>query len=413
MQKAEPILDKKLDAKYIPTHLFFIQVEPDIDYIAPIVYELAKSSASNVMVICFNPLHNISNDHRLQYLINDLNVKVLYLFQLNKLVNLVCSPVFWIVRTFPHSIREKFNARITKSLIKQGWFKLYLQRLNPCSVTVDEGIPNHVKPVVSISKEINANVIVVPTGVYIMTYQDGMHMPKVVLDLNNLYFDYRIVPATARISEDLTENEKKMILKMSCPRYTEEWQHISAGLLDSVKNKYPLPNANGKMKVVIFGRPHIKFRKDHSLVKRIAGESNITFVFKDKPRYQNSGKYDNYPSTLLIRWADVVITSISSIILDILFYNKIFVYPKYLAPNDFGEFENYNFYWNVGSEDELLDVLKKINKNPDFNKLNTSDSDRFYNEMVYVGSKRNSLSDFNELYGAIAINNKEYVARNF
>ena len=390
-------------------HIFFVQVDPDIDYIAPIVYKLALSDASNVLVICFNPLHNISNDYRLQYLINDLNVSVMHLYQINKLVNLVCRPVFIMSRILASNLTKKINARIIKSLIKQGWFKLYLQRLNPCSVTVDEGIPNHVKPVVSISKEINANVIVIviPTGVHMM------HMPKVVLDLNNLYFDYRIVPATARISEDLTENEKKMILKMSFPRYTEEWQHISAGLLDSVKNKYPLPNANGKMKVVIFGRPHIKFRKDHSLVKRIAGESNITFVFKDKPRYQNSGKYDNYPSTLLIRWADVVITSISSIILDILFYNKIFIYPKYLAPNDFGEFENYNFYWNVGSEDELLDVLKKINKNPDFNKLNTSDSDRFYNEMVYVGSKRNSLSDFNELYGAIAINNKEYVARNF
>ena len=103
-------------------------------------------------------------------------------------------------------------------------------------------------------------------------------------------------------------------------------------------------------------------------------------------------------------------TSVSSIVLDILYYKKIFIYPKYLAPNDFGEFENYNFYWNVGSEDELLDVLKKINKNPDFNKLNTSDSDRFYNKMVYVGSKRNSLSDFNELYRVIAINNKDYVA---
>ena len=58
-------------------HLFFIQLDPDIDYIAPIVYKLAKSDANNVMVICFNPLHNISNDYRLQYLINDLNVRIL------------------------------------------------------------------------------------------------------------------------------------------------------------------------------------------------------------------------------------------------------------------------------------------------------------------------------------------------
>ena len=48
-------------------HLFFIQLDPDIDYIAPIVYKLAKSDANNVMVICFNPLHNISNEHKNNY----------------------------------------------------------------------------------------------------------------------------------------------------------------------------------------------------------------------------------------------------------------------------------------------------------------------------------------------------------
>jgi hypothetical protein len=381
-------------------HIFFVQVDPDIDHIAPIVYKLALSDASNVLVICFNPLHNISNDYRLQFLINDLNVRVIHLYQINKLVNLICSPVFWILRKFICNITKRLSARIIKSLIKQRWFKLYLKKLNPISVSVDEAIPNYAKPILSISKEVSASVVVIPTGVCMMP------TPKFEFNHNAIYFNYRIVPAMAQISKDFTENMEEMeIHRMGSTRYTKEWQAINIRLLDGVKGKYPLPEANYKLKVVIFGRPQIKFRSDHSLVKRIASESNISFIFKYKPRDKNSGKYDDYPSSLLIRWADVVITSISSIVLDILFYNKIFVYPKYLAPNDFGEFENYDFCCKVRSEDELLNLLKTINKTSDFNKHNKISRERFYNKFVYVNSNRNTLSEFEDFYKRIGSNN--------
>ena len=379
-------------------HLFFIQLDPDIDYIAPIVYKLAKSDANNVMVICFNPLHNISNDYRLQYLINDLNVRIMHLHQINKIINLVCSPVFWMIRALPIDIREKFHARITAIIIKKKWFELFLQRLNPYSITVDEVIPNHAKFIVDLANNINSTTIVVPTGVNIL------NDTEIVVNNSGCYFDYKIV-APNTIPSQNTE-EIGVLLRMNFPRYSEEWQGINKKLLNSIKDKYPLPDEMGKLKIVIFGRPQIKFENDHSLVKKIARESNITLVFKGKPRALKGGEYDKYPSALLIRWADVVITSITSVILDILYYKKIFIYPKYLAPNDYAEFEDYNICLNVKTEDELMDTLGKILEDRKYGKNKEKRVNEYYNSMVYINQQKVALAEFAAFYKTLTFNSK-------
>jgi hypothetical protein len=379
-------------------HLFFIQLDPDIDYITPIVYKLAMSDANNVMVICFNPLHNISSDYRLQYLINDLNVRVMHLYQINKLVNLVCSPAFWVIRMLPSGIRVKFHAIITKTIIKKKWFELFLREVSPCSITIDEAIPNHAKFIVDLSKKINIVTVVVPTGVHMVQVLEASNKG------DRCCFDYKIIAPNAPPSE----NEEKMkIHRMGFTRYSEEWQAINIRLLDGVKDKYPLPNEEGMLKVVIFGRPAIKFDREHRLVKRIARESNIAFIFKDKPRVLTGGTYDKYPSALLIRWADVVITSISSIILDILYHNKLFIYPRYLAPNDIGVFENSGVCLGADSEENLIDILRCISEQGISNNLKSDDRVNFYNSMVYRKENfaNHSLDEFSKLYETIAIKN--------
>jgi hypothetical protein len=83
-----------------------------------------------------------------------------------------------------------------------------------------------------------------------------------------------------------------------------------------------------KLNVLILGRHTKRFYQDHSTVRLIAGLDFVNVVFKSRPRvvvprkvYEMVG-YNSFPSARLIQWADVVICSISSVILDVLYYDK-------------------------------------------------------------------------------------------
>ena len=60
-------------------HVFFVQLEPDIEHITPIVYKLTKENPGSAMIVCTNVLYDIKSDYRLRYLRDVLNVKVAYM----------------------------------------------------------------------------------------------------------------------------------------------------------------------------------------------------------------------------------------------------------------------------------------------------------------------------------------------
>ncbi|MDA9982377.1 hypothetical protein N9H39_06495 [Gammaproteobacteria bacterium] len=61
----------------------------------------------------------------------------------------------------------------------------------------------------------------------------------------------------------------------------------------------------------------------------------------------------------LIRWADVVIATKSSVILEIYNQNKIFVFPKYWSTRPM-LFEKFSACWPVNSDEELISALQSI-----------------------------------------------------
>jgi len=129
----------------------------------------------------------------------------------------------------------------------------------------------------------------------------------------------------------------------------------------------------------------------------------VTLIYKMKPRLIIPQKWNdgphNYPSVRLIQWADVVISSISSIVLDIFYLGKIFLYPKYVGPNDIGEFEEFNACWRMDNEDELIATLRGIydGKEPPYR---IEDVKMFCRKMIYDGDA-DILSLYSDFYGEL------------
>jgi hypothetical protein len=93
----------------------------------------------------------------------------------------------------------------------------------------------------------------------------------------------------------------------------------------------------------------------------------------------------------LIQWADAVICSISSIVLDIFYYDKVFVYPKYIAPEEDATFEDYNACWKVESENELIVALETLHGDRNFRPYRADDVRSFCKDAVYNGDCANNI----------------------
>jgi len=99
-------------------------------------------------------------------------------------------------------------------------------------------------------------------------------------------------------------------------------------------------------------------------------------------------------SLSLIKWADVVMCTTSSICVEVLLNGKIFLYPKYLHENTM-LFEEMGACWTINSYAELENALQKIAQYPNFRPYQDRDVDAFITEVVYGGLKsRDVLGDY-------------------
>jgi hypothetical protein len=125
-------------------------------------------------------------------------------------------------------------------------------------------------------------------------------------------------------------------------------------------------------------------------VRRVGSLDFVSAVFKERldkksPYYRSAGS--NYPSARLIQWADVVLMSISSIALEVLWQKKTLVYLKYLAPDDACVFDQYGACWPVHSENELVEALRTLHRDPEYRPYGRDRVDALFKEIVYAGDR--------------------------
>jgi len=379
-------------------HVFFIQLEPDIDYITPIVYKLA-STGKKIIIICFNPLTDIDSDYRLQYLKIYPSVSIIYLHQTFTSLRLLFKILLGLASVLSNTQLEKFYAFITKKLLTGRLLELFLIKNNAVSLTIDEALPKHSLKIINCAKNIGISIVMTPSGA--LMYGEGPQRLKggTIFD-TDLKVDYRIVSPNTDISKFTKKTHKPVF--MGNPRYCNEWQEINSKLISDLADSYMLPSSRGKLKVLIFGRSNIGFMNDNPLIIKISNDKDIDLIFKNKPRgvKNNPGAYDSCPSALLIQWADVVIGSVSSIVLDIFYYKKQFIFLRYLSNDNVGNLENSDICMVALDERMVMRYLSNIKQKP-YNSSNIKIKE-YYDNIVYEKSLGfDVLGDYDKLYTSL------------
>ena len=377
-------------------YVLFIQLEPDIDHMAPIAYRLAREHPGRVEMVCTNAVWDIDNDYRIKFLRAECGVRVDYIHKVFegsflplRIMRCLLRLPGLILRLVPDAAWKAFYFRITGRVIRPAAAGNHFQAVNARCIIVDEAQPkDNLSAIHAAAQSLDVPVVMIQTANGVLKKKEGsgpisftgadyMILP------NNLASWYRVDAPGIRI--------------LGCMRYCAGWQETNSRLVERAYPGKELPDEPGKLKVLILGRFTKNFLKNHDTVRRVAGLRFVSCIFKSRPRVLAPRKvyelndFNIYPSARLIQWADVVVCSITSVALDVLYYGKTLIYAKYLAPDESATFEDFGACWMVNSEEELAQALAAIHQDRACRSYGSDEINRFFSHAIYAGNQHSEV----------------------
>ena len=377
-------------------HLFFFHLYTDIDTLTPLIRMVGNKKT---IITNINILNNHSNQTLIKFLKSNnyvfknykfLNIKSILIFNLIKIIELF--PIYFLnkINFIFNYIYLKFDPISKKKLI------IFLKKNKVKTITIDDGLPEKIqKKIIEISNKMNIKLI---------TYRIGF-------DLLNT--DKELIYKTKQIISSSTFEETKKrynynkykFYNFNYLRYTSQWIEELKVINKKYSSSLPISNKHAKLKVLIFTRPRKNlFDENNSLIKRIKNNKNFQTIIKLKPRRIELKKQNyntnNFDSSSLIDWADVVLSHSSSIIVEVLLKNKPVIFPYYLkiAGEKYliKKFGCVNF---MNSENEILDILNDISSNrQNISKYIFETNNYLLKSIGYYKSWKISKNQYNSLY---------------
>lgn len=423
--------------------VFFINKFNDIDHMAPVIYRIAKDTGEKIQVLSINPLRDISGDFRLIFLRKKFNISIEYQYKyyapnfyykllgallcdgssnlkesigkfIKRDTDTVSKISFTKLLTIPFSkifryLLSKMKVDINKLIYKtysKEWVKGLYDSLKPSALVFDHaawpGLLN-VGALLSVAREYSIPTIDLPHGIPLyVRHPDQWNRAK--NNLTKYRKDYMVLHhrwwKEELIESGLDPNNTSIL---GSPRFCKDWEKILDTILPSditLKDR-----GKDKLKVVymeLASRHGAQLDLNREAVERISKLDFVSLIVKPQTRssiplsYSNSKIYlaHDENSVNLIKWADVVIVLYSSIMLEVLIRDKVYLYPKYMHEKKM-IYEEYGACWTVNSYDELENALKMLDKNRTYKPYSREGVDRYLTEIVYNGKKnRDVLGDY-------------------
>lgn len=415
--------------------IFFINKFNDIDHMVPIVYRMAKDTKEKLVVLSLNPLYDISNDFRLNYLKDRYNMPISYLYnyyapsKLYKFLgNLVCKTylggsfiknisvclqsfnlnsikqkrfqesVFHLMSGLFRGImvRSRLLEKFIKKLFNKKWAEGLFKSLKPSVLVFDPASHLRLYNVASLlwaAKRLRIPTIDVPHGMPIYVKHPPLYK-KAWMDTIKADKDYQVVNHRFWKDECVSNGfNTEKITVLGSVRFCKDWENILHQIIPpdtSLNDK-----GAGKMKVVYMDRGADRHGKYKGIVEESIEKINslefVHFLFKPQTRSNKLFMYlppsveISYSNSVnLIKWSDVAIILQSSIMIEALLQDKVVIYPRFFH-DDKTIFEEFGACWTVDSYEELEDALKTLKKNPTYKPYSNSNIERFLTEVVYNG----------------------------
>ena len=369
-------------------YLYLLQREPDIDHAAPIIYLNSKIRNKKSIVVLYNWQKDIDKDYRFSYL-KSASVDLVYWNELKG--KSITSYLIRFGHIFlPSKIKNFIFGYLQKKFNSGPEFTRFVgdfvKEFTPSIIFYDEAVASVVLKQLN---TLHVKKVCFPTGI-------TMDKSRLEIKRDLVYpFTFYLENMNRTKSDFILENTK-FIENL---RYSYDWQLINADLLNHHKI---FCKKRGAFKVCVFGRTAKGFYRSHPFVSKLIAVKGAHVVFKDKPRGFLANKYNSIPSAVLISWADVVVSSLTSVIMDAIYKRKLFFYAKFISPDDEPIFDEYFPELIFSNENDLLEAIIQLKKG-NFSLSNMDIRyDSFYKHVIFASKNNvNSFDAYNTLFNEI------------
>lgn len=416
---------------------FFIHRFNDIDHLTPVIYRIANDTKEKIMVLSLNPFYDISSDFRLMFLKEKYNVPIDYLYNIHN-PSLLYKIFSYFSRSYPgdslkdnvkiifkrfkseNKYRKTFHHDLYQLICRFGWtlmvhFKIFnkliikhygkkwveemIEFFKPLVLIFDHAATNrlfNVSAILHVSGKKGIPTISLPHGIPLFKKHSSDY-DRAKIDFVQNQCDFLVLQHRWWRDECIEYGlspDKVSILGIA--RHCKEWESILEQIVPPDRSlQY---KGNGKLKVVYMDSGPDRYHEYKSMAQEAVDKiSRLDFVhFIYKPHTRRNSVHFKLPSSAevikninsinLIKWADVVIGMHSSIMIEVLLQDKVYISPTYFRKRKM-IYEEYKACWLVNSHKELEEALRKLNKNPSFRPYAKENVERFLTDVVYDGEK--------------------------
>ena len=371
-------------------YIFFLDLFMDIDSFSPIIYKLNRKFPGRVIICSTNFIQDNENIKLIKNLKNS-GVKYYKLHSNNltyNLVKLLLKIISMLPRKFLNRLRFIYSY-VYKNIFcfeDKDLLELFSQN-NTKVVTLDESNPiKKIKKIKSVCDKLNIKLILAPSGVEILDI--NLFRNEADFKYCNYFFANNL--DKYKVSEDKIKNK---VIKLGSPRYCDEWLKT----LDTMFPVKPIED-NKKTKVgILLTQKTQNFPINCEEIKKLLEDKNLIIKFRNKPRDYMPDKccdffYDEFSTTELINWSDVIISVQSSPIIEALKKNKHILYLDYCVSKSFGSWiKKYKCVDLIESKDDLFNKINQIKQKKYF--FERENCEEYIETVVGVENKNEGILD--------------------
>jgi hypothetical protein len=363
-------------------HLFIIHQFPDLDTFAPVIYKLDSKVKGMANILSVYPVQDFRKYGLVKFLLkrkikyyslSDINLKSRFLILLLKILFLLPKFILTKLNILWHPLYHYVNLFTSNDICR------FIEKEKIKSITIDNALPLRFQKIFYNScLRMNIKLIKCKVGINV---RKNVKIEKSELECCNKYIlSENLIPDP----EDI--NLKKKIVRIDSARFSLEWldilEEINHLKLESYK---PYSPGKDKLKIVIFSRPHIILGEWKKIEEKIKSLDNVEVKLKIKPRGDlsplHSGRHFVIQSTSseLINWADLIVSHISSVLIEAFIKKKTLFFLDYITKDkhktaawyyykmeskkESYHLDDYSFFVKINSLDHLIREITLFSKN--------------------------------------------------
>ena len=386
--------------------VFFVRKANDIDHLTPVVYRLSREKQDPILVLCLSPRYDITSDYRLNFLSTLTGVTVAYQFAYHAptlahrlVANLLCGegtfrrfgggrPRAHRVRLaltragYLLAVRPRFEwtyAFLLRRLYHDRWAEGLLAKAGATLLVFDWAKPyqHNVGAFLTAARRLDVPAVALPHGVDVYTGDLRGYMAMKTGALpeygRKLPYDMVVVPHAAQAAYyERCGIAPEKLKVLGSARFCAEWVQKNLELSPPLSFE-SAPRARGRVRVLLMDKPTAnRAEAMQSAIAALAAMDNVDVVVRPATRndattlsrWPDGVRISRDSSARLIEWCDVVVGTMSSILIEPLMRGKTVISLRFVSDVP-TVFTRDNVCLAVDTVEELIQVIERMKSGAD------------------------------------------------